>query len=348
METYGVGIVGTGWVAKQHCEAFENHPGTRVMGLASSSLESAEASRAAWGLDCQVYPDYASMLENPHIRIVSIATPNHLHPEQTILAAQAGKHILIEKPPALNLQDLKNMQNAVRLAKVKTVVSYVLRWNPLIQTMKSYIHQGALGRIFFAQVDYWNNSGRAKIPGHWTTRRRTGGSAFLTGGNHAVDAIRWLVEDEIIEVSALGTMVGQDYEYIPNVLAWVKFKNGAIGKVSAVLEGQLPYQFNIDLLGERGSFRDNRLWSPKMFAGQNDWIDIPTITPSSGDVTHHPFRDEVAHFVQCIQDDQESYVNLDDAVKTIEACIAIDHSLASGAPVKLPLEDQALPDEDLQ
>jgi UDP-N-acetyl-2-amino-2-deoxyglucuronate dehydrogenase len=201
--------------------------------------------------------------------------------------------------------------------------------------LKSYIQSGALGRIFFSQVDYWHNSGRAKIPGHWTTRRETGGSAFLTGGNHAVDAIRWLVADEIEEVSAQGTQVGQDYEYIPNVLAWVKFKNGAIGKVSAILEGRLPYQFNIDLLGERGSFRDNRLWSPEMFPGQQDWIVIPSITPNSGDVTHHPFKDEVSHFVQCIQEDRESYVNLDDAVKTIEVCIAIDRSLASGAPVQI-------------
>jgi predicted dehydrogenase len=335
MEIYGVGLIGTGWVAKQHFEAFASHPSTRVVGLSSSNPERAEAVRRSWGVDCKIYPHYAAMLADPQIHILSIATPNHLHAQQAVQAAQAGKHILIEKPPALNLPDLYNMQRAVSSARVKTVVSYVLRWNPLVQTLKSYIQSGALGRIFFSQVDYWHNSGRAKIPGHWTTRRETGGSAFLTGGNHAVDAIRWLVADEIEEVSAQGTQVGQDYEYIPNVLAWVKFKNGAIGKVSAILEGRLPYQFNIDLLGERGSFRDNRLWSPEMFPGQQDWIVIPSITPNSGDVTHHPFKDEVSHFVQCIQEDRESYVNLDDAVKTIEVCIAIDRSLASGAPVQI-------------
>lgn len=337
MKNYGVGIVGTGWVAKQHFEAFDSHPAARVVGLVGSRPERAETSRKAWRADCAVFPDYSSMLSDPEIQIVSIATPNHHHAQQAIQAAQAGKHILIEKPPALTLPDLHRMQSAVRSAGVKTVVSYVLRWNPLIQTMKEYIQHGTLGRIFFAQVDYWNNSGRAKIPGHWTTRRETGGSAFLTGGNHAVDAIRWLVGDEIVEVSAQAVRVYEDYEYPPNVLAWVKFNNDALGKVSAILEGCLPYQFNIDLLGERGSFRDNRLWSPGSFPGQNDWIHIPTITPNSGDVTHHPFKDEVAHFVQCIQEDRESFVNLDDAGKTIEVCIAIDRSLASGVPVQLPM-----------
>ena len=338
MEQLGVGIVGTGWVAEQHVAAFENDPHTRVVGLSSSSLERAEAKRQSWGLDGAIaYPDYDELLADPDVRIVSVATPNHLHAEQTIKAAQAGKHILIEKPPALNRKDLHAMQRAVHEAGVKTVVSFVLRWNPLVQTMKEYISEGKLGKVFCAQVDYWHTSGRGSISDHWTTKRSTGGSAFLTGGNHAVDAVRWLVGADVIEVSAVGTQINPNYEYPPTMLAWAKFDNGAIGKISAILEAKIPYQFNIDLLGERGTFRDQRIWAPEEFVGQNDWIEIPTITPNSGDVTHHPFRDEIAHFVACIQEDRESFVNLDDAVKTIEVCLAIDRSAAEGRTVRLPL-----------
>jgi predicted dehydrogenase len=338
MEKFGVGIVGTGWVAEQHIAAFQSNPYTNVVGLSSSSQENAEAKRKSWGLaDAVAYPDYDKLLADSNVHIVSVATPNHLHAEQTIRAAQAGKHILIEKPPALNLKDLRAVRRAVHKAGVKTVVSFVLRWNPLVQTMKEYNSKGKLGKIFYAQVDYWHTSGRGSIPDHWTTRRSTGGSAFLTGGNHAVDAMRWLVDADIVEVSAVGTQINPNYEYPPTMLAWVKFDNGAIGKLSAILEARIPYQFNIDLLGERGTFRDQHIWAPEEFIGQNDWIEIPTITPNSGDVTHHPFKDEVAHFVDCIRNDRESFVNLDDAAKTIEVCLAIDRSAAEGKTVRLPL-----------
>jgi predicted dehydrogenase len=338
MKQLGVGIVGTGWVAEQHVAAFEGNPYTRVVALSSSRLESAEAKRKSWGLeDAVAYPNYDDLLADPNVQIVSVATPNHLHAGQTIKAAQAGKHVLIEKPPALNLQDLHDMQQAVQDAGVKTVVSFVLRWNPLVQTMKEYISEGKLGKVFYAQVDYWHTSGRGSIPDHWTTKRSTGGSAFLTGGNHAVDAIRWLVGADIVEISAVGTQINPNYEYPPTMLAWAKFDNGAIGKLSAILEAKIPYQFNIDLLGERGTFRDQRVWAPEEFVGQNDWIKIPTITPNSGDVTHHPFVEEIAHFVNCIQNDQESFVNLNDAVKTIEVCLAIDRSATEGEVVRLPL-----------
>jgi len=332
-------LTGTGWVASQHVNAFENNPHTHVVAMVSSSKESADKKRGEWGLDeAAVYADLNHLLADPKVDIVSIATPNHLHAQAIIQSAEAGKHILIEKPPAIYLTDLHTSLNVVKKSGVKTVVSFVLRWNPLVKTIKKLLQQDAIGPIFFAQLDYWHNSGRAaRIPNHWTTRKDSGGSAFLTGGNHAVDALRWLVDDEIVEVSAAGTQISDLYEYPPNMLAWVKFANGAIGKVSAILEGTHPYQFNIDLLGQHGTIRDNHLWSPKTFVGQNDWITIPTITPNSGDVTHHPFQDEVNHFIDCILTNQESYVNLDDAVKTIEVCIAIDRSAESGLPVKFPL-----------
>lgn len=335
MDTLGVGIVGTGWVAKQHAAAFANNPSTQVLALCSRRRDDAETKRRIWGLaDCTVYDQYADLLADRRVHIVSICTPNHLHAEQTIQAARAGKHILIEKPPALTLSDLIAMQNAVCAAQVKTVVGFVLRWNPLVRTMKSLLERGALGRIFFAQVDYWNNSGRGDTPGHWVTKQATGGSAFLTGGNHAVDTLRWLVADQVVQVSAMGTQINRSYDYLPTMLALVRFAGGAVGKLSACLEGRLPYQFNIDLLGERGTIRDQRLWSPDFFPGQRDWISIPAIAPTSGDVTHHPFQDEVDHLVECIRSERESFVNLDDAVATMRVCLAIDRSATEGRPIE--------------
>jgi predicted dehydrogenase len=119
------------------------------------------------------------------------------------------------------------------------------------------------------------------------------------------------------------------------VVAVVKFANGAIGKLSSIFDVQSPYAFNIDLLGEKGSIRDNHIYAKEYFGGQTDWVTVPTIRPDSGDVSHHPFQGEINHFVDCILKDEESHVNLADAVKTHEVCLAIDRSAAEGRPIKI-------------
>ncbi len=110
------------------------------------------------------------------------------------------------------------------------------------------------------------------------------------------------------------------------------------GKVSACTEQWMPYQFNIDVLGTKGTIRDNRVWSEQMMPGQTGWATIPTILPDSGDVTHHPFSDQMEAFVAGILDGKPILPDLDDAVKTHELVFAADRSAETGKPVKLPLE----------
>jgi predicted dehydrogenase len=162
---------------------------------------------------------------------------------------------------------------------------------------------------------------------------------MLTGGCHAVDAIRWLAGDEIVEVSAFANNVKGRFEYPANVVAALRFAKGAVGKTSALFDAEMPYSLNIDLAGTEGTIRNDRLWSNKLFPGQNGWTTMRAILPDSGDVEHHNFDAEMNHLVDCIREDRESYVNIADAYKTHEVCIAIDRSIAQGGqPVKLPLE----------
>jgi predicted dehydrogenase len=168
------------------------------------------------------------------------------------------------------------------------------------------------------------------------------GSSFLSAGCHAVDAIRYFVQDEIDEVMAYSNNTDPNYEYDTNVVAAVRFRGGAIGKLSSILDCRCPYAFNIDLLGERGTLRDNRIWAKDLFPGQTDWITVPTIRPDSGDVTHHPFHGEIDHFVDCVRNNVESHVSLFDAAKTHEVIYAIDESAATGKPVKVRYEASAV------
>jgi predicted dehydrogenase len=339
MKTLGVGILGAGWVAGEYVRSFSKHPQTEVVAICSRTRESAEARASEAGLSSEVVcADYAALLANPRVDIVVVSTPPNQHPDQMIQAAQAGKHIVIEKAVANDPESLRAMRTAVRQAGVKTVVSFVLHWNPQFLWIDRMLEEQALGPLFYAEVDYWHNIGPHYKQYTWNVKKEVAGSVMLSAGCHAVDALRHFSKDAVVEVMAYSNKRNPEYEYDSNLVGILKFANGMIGKVSASFDVRCPYAFNIDLLGEKGAIRDNHIFAKDFFAGQTDWITVPTIRPDSGDVTHHPFDGEIAHFVDCILNDTESFINLEQAAITHEICFALDRSAQTGQPVRLPLE----------
>jgi predicted dehydrogenase len=274
-------------------------------------------------------------------QIVNISGPNHVHAEQGVAAAEAGKHLMMEKPMCLSMRDNRRLRDAVAQAGVKSVVSFVLRWHPLMRNLKALLAAGAIGELFYVETDYWHGMGPHSRCWPWGRTNQCGGSAMLLGGCHAVDAVRYLSGDEVVEVSAFSNNKLERFEYDANVVAVFRLRGGAIGKTSALLDCQMPYQFNIDLAGTQGALRDNRVWSKQLLPGQTGWTTLGAPTPDSGSVHHHPFDSELAHLVECIRTDRESHCNIADAYRTHEVCLAIDRSIAAGgAAVRLPLEEE--------
>ena len=336
MKKLGVAIYGAGWVSSEHIRAYQKNPHTEIVALGSRRLESAEARAKEMGLtDIALTDNYEELLKTPGVDIVSLCTPPHCHPEQTILAARAGKHLVIEKAVANDLPSLRAMQTAVQEAGVKTVVSFVLRWNPQFVWIDKMLNNQTLGSLFYVEVDYWHNIGPQYAQYAWNVKKEVAGSVFLSAGCHAVDALRFFARDEVVEVMAYANQRNREYEYPTNVVGIVKFAGGAIGKVSASFDVTSPYAFNIDILGEKGTIRDNHIYAKEAFPGVLDWITVPTVRPDSGDVSHHPFQGEINHFVDCILTDTESFVNLADAAKTHEVCFALDKSVEIGQPVRI-------------
>jgi predicted dehydrogenase len=335
----GVAIHGAGQVAYAHAASWLKNPHAQIVSVTSRRRQSAQRLVDKLGLDCQVGDDYEKVLADPRVDVVNLSGPNHVHTPQGIAAAKAGKHLLMEKPMCLSMEENRRLRDAVAAAGVKSVVSFVLRWNPLVRNLKSLLAERAIGDLFYVEVDYWHGLADWWTGFEWGHRLDTGGSTMLTGGCHAVDAIRWLTGDEVVEVSAFANNVKHNFEYPANVVAILKFASGAVGKTSALFDAEMPYQFNIDLAGTEGTIRDNRLWSKKLLPGQRGWTTMQTVLPDSGAVDHHPFDDEMNHLVECIREDRESHVNIADAYRTHEVCMAIDRSIAQeGQPVKLPLD----------
>ncbi|MGD0093331.1 MAG: Gfo/Idh/MocA family oxidoreductase [Planctomycetota bacterium] len=334
----GVAIHGAGWVAEAHTASWLKNPHAQIVSVSSRRRESAQRLVDKLKLDCAVGDNFEAVLADRRVDIVNISGPNHVHASQGIAAAKAGKHVLIEKPMVLSMAENQALRDAVARAGVRSIVSFVLRWNPLLDNLKALMAAGVIGDLFYAEVDYWHGVGPWYSGWEWAHTKASGGSSMLFAGCHAVDALRWLVGDEVAEVSALGNNKKGLYEFDANIVAIVKFRNGVIGKLSSLLDCEMPYAFNIDLAGTAGTLRDNRLWSPKLLPGQTAWATLPTVLPDSGDVHHHPFDAEINEFVACIRENRESHCNIADAYKTHELCMAIDQSAAAGGrPVKLPL-----------
>lgn len=338
MKIYGVLIVGTGWVSSEHIRAFEMNPHSKVVAICSRTEAKARERAAQFHLEgVNVYTSYEAALQDPAVDIVCICTPNNLHARQTIQAAQAGKHILIEKPIALNWEDCKSMKAAVDKAGVKTLVGYVLRWNPLFVNAKKMQEQ-YLGRLYYAETDYFHRVTESYPCYEWTMKKEVGGSSLLAGGCHAVDAMRWFMQDEVTEVVAYSSTCRSDLEFDGTLVMLLKFKNGTMGKVGSSYDTISPYIFNLHLFGDKGSLLNNKLYSPGMIEHQRDYVMLPVETPDSGDVSHHPFPEEINHFIDCIVNNTKCIVDLNDAMKTQEIVFAADLSAATGKPVSLPLK----------
>ena len=159
---------------------------------------------------------------------------------------------------------------------------------------------------------------------------------MITGGCHAADILRFLTGKEADEVFAYRCRIRSDFDYDTTLVASIKFKDGSLGKLSTSLDGLcFPYQFNIDLLGTEGAIRDNRIYSKRLFPEQNDFVSIPTATPNSGSVDHHPFQQEIDNLTDGILNDAPILSDVLDACKSMEIVLAIEQSAATGKPVKI-------------
>ncbi|MBN1345638.1 MAG: Gfo/Idh/MocA family oxidoreductase [Phycisphaerae bacterium] len=346
----GAAIMGAGWVSGEHVRAYQANPNVDVVAVGSRRLATAKAKAAELGLDVPCYEDYDKLLADPNVDIVSVCSPGGVHVEQGVKAAQAGKHVLMEKPMCVDLDGAKKLRDAVAKAGVRSVVSFVLRWNPLINIIKNQLADNAVGKIMYGEFAYFHAIG-PWYPGfeHYCSKEGTG-NAMLCGGCHAVDAMRYFMQDKIVEVTAYSTRSDEPpfdkIQYDPTIVAICRWAGGAVTKVACSFECNCPYMFDILLMGTKGTIRDNRYYGdkclgtfghPEIGRGQYDWVTWPTILPDSGDVSHHPFQGEIDHLVECIQAGRESHVNVADAYDTHELCIAATLSAERGEPVKLPL-----------
>jgi predicted dehydrogenase len=281
---------------------------------------------------------YSDMVARDDIDFVVITTPHNLHFRQIVEAAEAGKHVVVEKPIGMNWKQINEVGEVIGKTGVKFQCGLVLRFNPFIENLRRLIETGAIGEIFHLEVDYFHSLRAAWGGFKWGVHKRSGGpSASLVAGIHAVDLLRYLC-GEVSEVTAYSTTAfRKDFEYAPSYLAAVHFENGAVGKSSCSFETRSPYLLNLLLHGTEGSVFNEKFYLKSLFPGQTAWQAFETVMPDSPAVTHHPFRELIDDFIEAVDTGGQSRNNVEEMVRTHELCVAIDRSMESGKTIKLPL-----------
>src|SRR4029450_12657052 len=178
----GVGVVGIGWCASQHIGAFRKNPHTDVVALVGGDVDRVHASPKKNGLSAdgaRVSTRFGDLLEDPAIQVIDIATPNDLHAAQAVAAARAGKHILLEKPTGLSVDELIAIRDAVRTAGVRTIVSFELRYNAWLRFSHWMRSSGRLGTIHYGRSNYLSRILDWYSGWEWCRTVKGGGSQLL-------------------------------------------------------------------------------------------------------------------------------------------------------------------------
>jgi len=341
MSELKIGVVGLGWVAGAHIETFKQVTGGRVTAVCSRRELDPAALQAQYGIPLKVYQDYAQMLADPEIDAIDICTPHPFHAEQAIAAAQAGKHLIIEKPIALTWDEARRVRDAIDAAGVRAMVCFELRYSAQFTLARAVLDQGLLGDLHYGEVDYYHGIGPWYGQFPWNVKKDMGGSSLLTAGCHAMDILLLMMRAPVEEVTSYATTSTSEifapYEYPTSTVTIVKFAGGKIGKVASIIDCLQPYYFHTHLVGSHGTLLDTKLHSTRLPGMiKTEWSTLATHPVDSGDVSDHPYQPQFQAFVDAtLAGERMPLTDFDTALETHRVVYAADLSAQRGTPVAL-------------
>lgn len=340
MSKLNVGIIGYSWVATAHIAAINAGESAQVTALYSSREHDDKELSKRYGTDITSYTDLDQLLADKSIDVVSIGSYNNQHKDHAVAAAKAGKHIYLEKPMALSWSDCKEIEAAVKEAGVGFSMGFECRWSNQLISTKAIVDKGLIGDLHYGEVDYLHGLGPWYRQYEWNAKKDGGGSALLTAGAHALDALLMFMGDDVEEVTSYDTQskskIFEIYEYNTTSVTILKFKSGRVGKCAAVVDCLQPYYFHTHLFGSEGSILDNKLHSEQLKSDDAKWSEMSMKMLDSGDVADHPYHLQFEAFFESIRNGTAMpLTGLKEAMKTHEIIFAADKSAATGKSVKL-------------
>jgi len=249
------GLVGCGRVSANHVRACQEHSEDCEL-VAVCDIDEERVRQTAETAGACAYTDYAEMLARDDIDVVSICTPSGLHPEHGVMASEAGKHVVSEKPMAISIEGCDELIRVCDKNQVRLFVVKQNRLNTTMQLLKRAMDRGRFGRIYGVYVNvFWQRPQRYYDMAKWRGTWEFDGGAFMNQASHYVDALYWLVGEVESVVAVTGTL-GRKIEAEDSGSAVLKFRNGVIGSINVSM---LVYPKNLEgsvtVIGEKGTVK---------------------------------------------------------------------------------------------
>ena len=349
------GRVGSHFISAIHAESLQHCPHARLAAVASPTPGNAQAFAQRFGLP-KAYTDYRELLAQPEIQMIVVGVPNHLHCEVVLEAAAAGKHVVIEKPLCLNLAEADRMIAACRKAGVKLMYAEELCFAPKYVRLKQLLDSGALGAPTLIKQTEKHDGPHAA---HFWDVERSGGGVTMDMGCHAIEFFRWMLGRPPIKsvYAQMSTQVhgaktcGDDnailiLEFVNGVIcvaeeSWTKLggmdDRAEVHGSGGVAYADLLHGNAIETYSARGyeyaveKAGSTKGWSFTIY--EEAW--------------NYGFHAEMAHFVDCVQNDKTPLVTGEDARVVLEVLFAAYESARLGRKVELPFATTAARPIDL-
>ncbi|MBS7628296.1 Gfo/Idh/MocA family oxidoreductase [Candidatus Bathyarchaeota archaeon] len=319
--------------AYSYARALKELPNVRLLAVFDDDKERGVQAARRYGAD--FYEDYRILLKREDVEAVLIASENVKHAEMTIAAAEAGKHVLVEKPMATSLKDADAMIRAARKAGLKLMVCYVMRYSRPAMIVKELLDRGTIGRL---RAIVGTNRLR-HFQGDWFVKPElSGGGAIMDHTVHLADLMRWYTGSEVDTVyTEVGTNIDRSLRVEDCFLTLLDFRNGVIASIDG--SWSRPESFytwgdvTLEVLGTDGTIILDafRQVAYLCLAGE----------PKNPYQWHHwgcdVDKEMVKDFISCIREDREPRATGFDGRQGTEITLASYESAKTGMPVRLPL-----------
>ena len=251
MSSYGVGVFGIGWVAGEHIRAYMHSPHMKVMALATRRKQSAQAAREKLGLDCDIVDTFDDLLERNDIHVIDICSPNALHAEEAVSAAEAGKHCLIEKPITTTLEDAVRLQRSARERGLSLAVDHMMVENVYNHRARELIGRGAIGEVndISLHMEFCYGSAPDEAASWRCADPKERGGPIGDVGSHCLYMAEFLLDSEVLSLACV---------YMPRTLD-IAVENGAVVqfRLRSGVQGTVRVAFNQPRGGLGGTLSSN-------------------------------------------------------------------------------------------
>lgn len=345
MSVFKLGVVGTGvggeFVVKA-AKMLEEEGVLKVTAICGKRPEKTKSFAQKWGIP-NYYTDHLEMFRKAELDAVAISTPHYLHFPIAVDAIDAGLHVLVDKPMAINLVEADEMINRARRAGVKLGVILQSRFDEKLRKIKRLVEEGRLGRLlmgeavveWFRTQEYYDKS---PWRGRWATE---GGGALINQAIHTIDLLIWIMGDVESLWALVGTMA-HDIEVEDLAVAALRFKNGAFGLIqgSTAIYPGLPTRLEIH--GEKGTvIHEGGLIKMIAIEGEETYSEKEVVEglaawarPEAVPPINH--RELIRDFIDAVKEDREPYVSGIEGRKSLEVIRAIYWSGRTGKVAKFP------------